>query len=232
MGVSGACRCCELTNLKINDVEDRGAHLLVSIPDTNTGGSRKFTIMEEGFSINTVETCRKYMSLRPKKLSNDRFFLRYTNQKCTSQPVGINTLSKVPSRVASFLNLANAEAYSGHCMRRTSTTLLANKGADLTTIKRHGGWRSSAIAESYIEDSISNKLDIARKIQGTPGTSRSLQEETSIVSTDLSKTSTSTMRSETDDNYKLVINGNEVKYDKTKKEMSININVNVNINKK
>ena len=126
--------------------------------------------------------------------------------------------SKIPSRVASLLNLANADAYSGHCMRRTSTTLVANKGADLTTMKRHCVSRSSTIAESYIEDSIYSKFDIARKSQGTP--SRSLQEETSIVSTDLSKTSTSTMRSETDDNYKFVINGNEVKYDKTSKEIS------------
>jgi integrase len=205
MGVSGACRCCELTNLKISDV----AYLIVSIPDTKTGVSRKFTILEEGFSINTV-----------KKLSIERFFLRYAKQKCTSQPVGINTLSKVPSIVASFLNLANAEAYTGHCMRRTSTTLLAN----LTTIKRHGGWRSSAIAETYIEDSVSNKLDISRKIEGSPGTSRSLLE-TSIVPT-------TTIRSGTDNNYKLLINGNEVKYDKTKNEMSINVNVNVNINNK
>ena len=81
----------------------------ISIPDTKTGISRKFTIMEEGFFINSVETCRKYMSLPPKMLSNDRFFLRYTNQKCTST---INTLSKVPSKVASFFNLANVEAYN------------------------------------------------------------------------------------------------------------------------
>jgi hypothetical protein len=188
-------------------------YLIVSIPDTKTGISRKFTILEEGFSINTV-----------KKLSIERFFLRYAKQKCTSQPVGINTLSKVPSIVASFLNLANAEAYTGHCMRRTSTTLLANGGANLTTIKRHGGWRSSAIAETYIEDSVSNKLDISRKIQGSPGTSLSLLE-TSIVPT-------TTIRSGTDNNYKLLINGNEVKYDKTKNEMSINVNVNVNINNK
>ncbi|KAJ3620904.1 hypothetical protein MTP99_004816 [Tenebrio molitor] len=103
MGVSGACRCCELTNLKISDV----AYLIVSIPDTKTGVSRKFTILEEGFSINTVEKC-------------------------------------------------------------------------------------------------------------SPGTSRSLLE--------------TTIRSGTDNNYKLLINGNEVKYDKTKNEMSINVNVNVNIN--
>ncbi|KAJ3644152.1 hypothetical protein Zmor_026824 [Zophobas morio] len=106
MGVSGTCRCCELINLKNSDVDDTAAYLLISIPDTKTGISRKFTIIEEGFYI----------------LSNDRFFLRYTNQKCTSQPVEINTLSKVSSKGASFFNLANAEAYSGHCMRRSSTT--------------------------------------------------------------------------------------------------------------
>ncbi|KAJ8910767.1 hypothetical protein NQ315_008888 [Exocentrus adspersus] len=100
-------------------------------------------------------------------------FEKYMNQKCTSQPVGINTLAKVPSIVASFLNLSNAELYTGHCMRRTSTSLLANKGADLTTIKRDGGWKSSAIAESYIEDSISNKLDIVRKVQEESNVTRS-----------------------------------------------------------
>ncbi|KAJ8917661.1 hypothetical protein NQ315_005108 [Exocentrus adspersus] len=132
------------------------------------------------------------------------------NQKCPSQPVGINTLAKVPSIVASFLNLPNAELYAGHCMRRTSTTLLANKGADLTTIKRHGGWKSSAVVESYIEDSISNKLDIARKVQG----------EFNIT------------RSENDGNNptRVVINGKEVACEKTKNEMCITINVNVNVN--
>ncbi|KAJ8921715.1 hypothetical protein NQ315_010625 [Exocentrus adspersus] len=140
MGISGACRCCELTNLKSTkstDVKDAGSYLLVSIPDTKTSISRKFTIIEERFC-----------------------------------PVGINTLATVPSIVASFLNLPNAQLYTSHCMRRTSTTLLANKGADLTTIKRHGGWKSSAVAESYIEDSISNKLDIARKVQGESNVTR------------------------------------------------------------
>ncbi|KAJ8973033.1 hypothetical protein NQ317_009206 [Molorchus minor] len=61
--------------------------------------------------------------------------------------IEIKTLAIVP-KVASFMNLANAEAYSGHCIRRFLTTLLANKGADLTTIKRHGEWKSSAAAES------------------------------------------------------------------------------------
>lgn len=114
-------------------------------------------------------------------------------------------------------------------MRRTSTTLLANQGADLTTIKRHGGWKSSSIAESYIEESISNKLSIANKIQGENRCP--LQEKTPIIPVDSAKTPIIDMRSQKDGNYKLFINQNEVKYDKSNNELSININVNVNVNK-
>ncbi|CAG9790350.1 unnamed protein product [Diatraea saccharalis] len=38
--------------------------------------------------------------------------------------------------------------------------LLADSGADILTLKRHGGWRSSTVAESYVEDSIQNKANI------------------------------------------------------------------------
>ncbi|CAG9784610.1 unnamed protein product [Diatraea saccharalis] len=52
----------------------------------------------------------------------------------------------------------------GHSFRTTSATLLADSGADILTLKRHGGWRSNAVAESYIEDSIQNKANISAKI--------------------------------------------------------------------
>jgi hypothetical protein len=58
------------------------------------------------------------------------------------------------------------------------------------------------------------------------------QNNTKILLVETSIVPTTTIRSGTDNNYKLLINGNEVKYDKTKNEMSINVNVNVNINNK
>ncbi|CAH1379251.1 unnamed protein product [Tenebrio molitor] len=36
MRIFGACRCQEQTNMKINDVEDKGSYLCVAIPDTKT----------------------------------------------------------------------------------------------------------------------------------------------------------------------------------------------------
>jgi hypothetical protein len=49
-----------------------------------------------------------------------------------------------------FLQLPDASSYTGHSMRRSSATLLANAGGDLMAIKRHGGWKSSNVAESNV----------------------------------------------------------------------------------
>ncbi|KAJ8910009.1 hypothetical protein NQ315_006013 [Exocentrus adspersus] len=152
LGVAGACRCNELTFLDISDVQDKGSYL-------------SFTVMEEAFSVNAVEMCRKYISLRP-KAAGRRFFLRYVDGKCTTQHVGINTISKTFSKVASFLGLPDPESFTGHGMRRSSATLLANAGGDITTVKRHGGWKSTTVAENYIEESLSSKMAIAEKNPG------------------------------------------------------------------
>jgi hypothetical protein len=39
-----------------------------------------------------------------------------------------------------------------------------DNGDDISTLKRHGGWHSVAVAESYIEGSIENKKQTAMKI--------------------------------------------------------------------
>jgi hypothetical protein len=55
--------------------------------------------------------------------------------------------------------------YTGHSFRRTSATLLANaSGTDILDLKRHGGWKSGTVAEGYISESITNKIQVANKI--------------------------------------------------------------------
>ncbi|KAJ8957053.1 hypothetical protein NQ317_001255 [Molorchus minor] len=61
-------------------------------------------------------------------------------RKCSSQPVGKNAMGKIPSVVALYLKLPDVACYTGHCLRRSSATLLADAGVDITTIKRHAGW--------------------------------------------------------------------------------------------
>ena len=70
----------------------------------------------------------------------------------------------MPKVVSSYLNLDNADSYTGHSFRRTSETLLADSGADMITLKRHGCWKSDAVAAGYIEDSTASKVKIAKQI--------------------------------------------------------------------
>lgn len=181
-GVMGACRCDELVNLKTTDIEDKESILVVNIVKTKNYKPRFFVVTgAEGKGFNGLEIYRKYAALRPKSLSEGRFFLTYRSGKCTVQPVGINTLSNIPKLVAKYLNLEDVNLYTGHCFRRTSATLLANASADILTLKRHGGWRSSSIAESYVEESVTSKIKIARHIvTGEEETSKKirLQDDT------------------------------------------------------
>jgi hypothetical protein len=80
--------------------------------------------------------------------------------------VGIHSFGKMPSKIAAYLKLPNAIQYTGHCFRRSRATLLAGQGADITTIKRHGNWKSTAVAEGYIEDSLKAKIALANQLVG------------------------------------------------------------------
>ncbi|KAJ3663087.1 hypothetical protein Zmor_007396 [Zophobas morio] len=53
--------------------------------------------------------------------------------------------------------------------RRTyaTATNLAEKGMDLLSLKRHGEWKSSSIAEGYNDGSIFNKKKIAEIVQSS-----------------------------------------------------------------
>ncbi|KAJ8914729.1 hypothetical protein NQ315_017439 [Exocentrus adspersus] len=139
VGISGACHREELTCLTIDDVEDKGDLL-------------------------NKKQCTKKIDLRLSNTPHRRFFANYKHGKCTVQCVGINSIGKMPSNIAGFLKLQNPEMYTGHSFRRTSATMLANSGASITNIKRHGGWKSASVAEGYLEDSLQNKKKIAPQI--------------------------------------------------------------------
>lgn len=157
-----ACRRHELCNLRVQDVQDRGDVIIITIPDTKTRKPRTSCITEPLW-INVIRT---YTSLRPQETELPRFFLFYSNNKCTKQPVGIHSFGCMPAKIATFLKLENPAQYTGHCFRRSSATVLAGHGADITTLKRYGGWRSTTVAEGYIEDSLKAKMAIADRLVG------------------------------------------------------------------
>lgn len=150
-----------MCNITLNNIEDKSTILIIKIPDTKTHIERTFIVVGE----NNLKLFKKYLNLRPENIPHQRLFIFYKNGKCTKQPVGLHTFGKIPNKIAEFLKLANPELYTGHCLRRSSATLLVDGGASITNLKRHGGWKSANIAEGYVENSIQNKIDIANKIQ-------------------------------------------------------------------
>lgn len=152
----GACRRQELHNLKLNDVVNAHNTLIVHIMNTKNRIDRTFTVTGKYYEI-----CKKYLNLRPNPCDNQNFFLRYFNGKCTVQNVGINTFGQMGKTVAAQLKLPNPESYTGHSFRRTSATLLVDAGGDVTALKRHGGWKSSTVAEGYIDNSINSRKKVS-----------------------------------------------------------------------
>jgi integrase len=180
--VSGALRREELTNIVIKDIQQKDDIIVITIPKTKTNVSRSFVITKEEW----VATVQLFLQIA------DRLFIKYEKGKCCAVPVGINNIGSIPSKIATFLNLPNPSQYTGHCFRRSSATLLANRGGDLLTLKRHGGWKSGTVAESYVADSLKRKIDVAHMMTeaGPSGSKRpafqvhsgsyTIQEDSSI----------------------------------------------------
>ncbi|XP_044594033.1 uncharacterized protein LOC123271707 [Cotesia glomerata] len=181
-GFCGALRSGEYCSIKTQDVEDTGTQFIVTIRDTKNYYPRSFVIMNE-----YSDKVRQYVALRPENSNTDRFFILYDKGACKRQSIGKNTITEIPKKIAEFLKLPNASSYTGHSFRRTSATLLANAGANLTTLKQHGGWRSSSVAEGYIENSLYNKTKIFNHIVNSENTLFTIQNHSMDTTTETSK---------------------------------------------
>lgn len=187
MGVFGGLRRDEMVKMCIDDIIDKGSVVIVKVPETKTGTSKGFTIVEEK-EINALKLVRQYMALRPKQTKERRFFLTYRKGRCTVQPVGKNTIGGVPNIIAKYLKLENPHQFTGHCLRRTSSTLLIEAGASFETLKMHGKWKSNTVAQSYVEESIISKNRISSMIASAMSSS---EGETSKTNCQTNETDTS-----------------------------------------
>lgn len=113
-----------------------------------------------------MEIVKKYLNIRPTP-DMSKLFISIRNGKATRQNIGHNTIGQMPKKIAMYLNLQNPGTYTGHSFRRTSATILASSGGNTLQLKQHGGWKSSTVAEGYVEDSLAVKKNIARMVQGS-----------------------------------------------------------------
>ena len=159
-GVAGTLRSNELCELKFTEVHDRGDLFFIEINGSKNEVLKRFTINTEFYDV-----VKKYISLRPGRAPPNRFFVGYRNGKCTIQPVGLNTFYEQSRVVANYLGLMeHRRQFSGHSLRRTSASMLAEAGASIEEIKCAGGWKTDKSAREYVEFSVNHNKKIGQMI--------------------------------------------------------------------
>ncbi|KAL9695960.1 hypothetical protein quinque_015245 [Culex quinquefasciatus] len=137
VGVYGACRREELLKLTLDDIEDLQDSIKITIPNTKTKSMRQFFVTSgTAPGVDMLQLFRAYAGKRAAGTNHARFFVSYRNGKCTKQAIGINTIAKLPKTIAEHLKLPSPELYTGHCFRRSSASLLADSGVDISVLKR------------------------------------------------------------------------------------------------
>jgi integrase len=167
-----ALRRSEICNLKQQDFTRGEDHLVVTIPTSKSdraGNGRKFVVVsDEDPRKCAIKLYDGYIQKIKAKGPNERFWKQYRHGKYTSQNRGKNYFSNLPTQIAKFLNLPNANEFTGHALRRTAATLLANTGIDKLSLKRFGGWKSDSVCEGYIAESMDHKRKLAEAITAQP----------------------------------------------------------------
>ncbi|XP_024936155.1 uncharacterized protein LOC107263000 [Cephus cinctus] len=145
--------------MKKTNVTHADQVIIVKIPNTKTHESKTFTMKRD-----LADIVRKYKKFRPTNATTERYFLNYQNGKCTTQVIGTNKFCKTLKQIAIFLRFKDPNGYTGHSFRRTSTTILVGKGANMAFLKRHGMWKSDTVAQGYIQEFMNNKRKIGNMI--------------------------------------------------------------------
>lgn len=165
IGYSGLLRVSEMTSMLVNDVTQIDSGYECKVVRRKQVVNRrewKFNVVEPNF----VQIIQKFLQSRNAVIGKTtRLFVKYHDGKCFGSPLGKNTFCDIAKSIARFLNL-NPELYGGHSFRRTGATLLAEFGGTMTELKQSGGWRSTSVAEQYINESIRSRVTIASKLGG------------------------------------------------------------------
>lgn len=78
--------------------------------------------------------------------------------------MGINKVSAVPQKIATFLGLPEPERYTGHCFRRTACTLTAEAGLTDLPMCNVAGWKNIQTARRYTANTKKLKQNTAALI--------------------------------------------------------------------
>ena len=181
VAIQGALRISEVVNIGYDDVtflNNGSMSIRIKCSKTDQAGKGHSFIITPNVNAQlcAVLRMRTYMELIETK--NGRLFRSATKAgKLGKQPIGVNSMAAIPRFIATFLELPNVDEFSGHSFRRTSATLLSKKGMGLLELKQHGRWKSTAVCERYVDNTIVKKMKTSNLLQNVDEGSASSNDE-------------------------------------------------------
>ena len=97
-------------------------------------------------------------------------------------------LATCPKKICEFLGISS-DGFTGHTMRRTAATWMADSGMTRYDMKRAGRWKSDSVVEGYVDASIDIKKKTAASVQAGVSSSLVLAPESNSVANTNSATS-------------------------------------------
>jgi integrase len=167
VGWMAALRSAELSALDWSDVIEVEAGIELTIRESKTNKSGEAEIVGLPLlhdAYHTVCPVRNLRAIKPlieaEYFDREPVFLSQQPMRPDLYRDGqllMNSGERISARAVSRAvergaKLARLEAhYSSHCLRRGFATYAASRGVSELTIMRHGRWKSSAVAQGYIE---------------------------------------------------------------------------------
>ena len=162
----GLLRNCEVLEINIEDVKfDADDRIWIDF-------DRATKTRKEGFNFvlpdTLTEAYRRYMGQLDPNCPRDSRFLK--NMHPGAQPGSFRTRNQGKNQsnrlrwIERFLGLPEG-SITAHTWRRSAATSLADSGISTINLKRAGRWRSTAVAEGYIENSAAQKKDNCERLQ-------------------------------------------------------------------
>ena len=126
--------------------------------------STKFLVPDKGGFANMLDVYLKKVKEQLNIYSGKVWFTGRKSSFLVAQPMGKNSMAKVPHELAVLLHLPNVSSYTFHSFRRTSATRAADAGASSEQLVDFFGWKNSSMCKEYISSSKPAIMEMATKL--------------------------------------------------------------------
>lgn len=150
-GVFSLGRMAELSKMRWDDIKEDGARsayvfVLHRVKTPRQAQDQTFFLPYNVYEVDVRSLVEKYRALTG---GHSLMWRRVGSTEGLSR----TSLAETTKVVAHALSLADANEYTGHGLRATGATAMADHGATELELMQAGNWKSSAVAREYIRQS-------------------------------------------------------------------------------